>query len=62
MPSPPTSMTTRLAARLRTLARDDRGYTSETVIWIALLSALALSVGALIGPEIVDAARNIRFK
>ncbi|AGP58312.1 hypothetical protein M271_34500 [Streptomyces rapamycinicus NRRL 5491] len=55
-------MTTRLAARLRTLARDDRGYTSETVIWIALLSALALSVGALIGPEIVDAARNIRFK
>ncbi|GAA2348763.1 hypothetical protein [Streptomyces violaceusniger] len=62
MPSPPTSITTRLAARLHTLARDDRGYTSETVIWIALLSALALSVGALIGPEIVDAARNIRFK
>ncbi|CAM5731130.1 MULTISPECIES: hypothetical protein [Streptomyces] len=62
MPSPPTSITTRLAARLRTLARDDRGYTSETVIWIALLSALALSVGALIGPEIVDAAHNIRFK
>lgn len=56
------SILMRAAARLRELAHDDRGYTSETVIWIALLSALALSVGALIGPEIVDAARNIQFK
>ncbi|WP_275560543.1 MULTISPECIES: hypothetical protein [unclassified Streptomyces] len=61
MPSLPNSITTRAAALLRRLAHDDRGYTSEAVIWIAILSTLAVSVGALIGPDIIDAARNIHI-
>lgn len=52
----------RATAKLRELARDDRGYTSETVIWTAVLSGLALTVGAIFGPEILNAARNVHFE
>lgn len=52
----------RLRARLRELAADDRGYTTETVIWTATLAALAVTIGALIGPNIIAAAKDIVFQ
>ncbi|MFI0724347.1 hypothetical protein [Streptomyces sp. NPDC021224] len=57
-----TSLWTRLNTRLHGLAADDRGVTTEHVIWIAFLAALALTVTALFGPKILDAARNISFE
>lgn len=61
-----TSVRTRIVLKLRSLQRqmvhNDRGYTSESVIWIALLSSLALAVGGIFGPEILDAARSVNFK
>jgi hypothetical protein len=52
----------RLTSRLRDLAEDDRGVTTEHVIWIAFLAALALVVTALVGPKILAAARSIKFQ
>ncbi|WP_256790507.1 MULTISPECIES: hypothetical protein [Frankia] len=41
----------------------DRGSnTTESVIWIAALAALALAVIGIFGPEILDAARSVAFK
>ncbi len=41
----------------------DRGSnTTESVIWIAALAALALAVIGIFGPEIMDAARSVAFK
>lgn len=57
-----TSLRRLAAARLRQMATDDRGYTTETVIWIAILAALALAVGGLFGPAIMDAAQSVRFQ
>ncbi|MEX5713784.1 hypothetical protein AB1484_37840 [Parafrankia sp. FMc6] len=40
----------------------DRGSTTEQVIWIAFLAALALTVIGIFGPKILDAARSVGFK
>ncbi len=40
----------------------DRGSTTENVIWIAALAALALTVIAIFGPAILNAARSVIFK
>lgn len=40
----------------------DRGSTTENVIWIAALAALALAVIGIFGPAILDAARSVAFK
>jgi hypothetical protein len=40
----------------------DRGSTTENVIWIAFLAALALTVIGIFGPQILDAARSVVFK
>jgi len=47
---------------LRRLAGDDRGVTTEYVIWIAGLSALALAVLEIFRPEIVAAAKSVVLK
>jgi len=52
----------RLRALLRRLAGDDRGVTTEYVIWIAGLSALALAVLEIFRPEIVAAAKSVVLK
>ena len=57
-----TALWLRLAARLHDLAEDDRGVTTEHVIWIAFLAALALVVTALFGPKIMAAARSVSFQ
>lgn len=41
---------------------DDRGVTTEYVIWIAGLATLALTVLGIFRPEIVAAAKNVVFK
>ncbi|WP_282794135.1 hypothetical protein [Streptomyces sp. CC224B] len=51
-----------LGGFLRALARDDRGMTSEHVIWIAFAAALALAVTGLFGPQIMAAARSVSFR
>ena len=40
----------------------DRGSTTEQVIWIAFLAALAIAVVAIFGPQILDAARSVVFQ
>ncbi|WP_322770326.1 hypothetical protein [Frankia sp. Cr1] len=40
----------------------DRGSTTEQVIWIAFLAALALTVIGIFGPEILSAAKRIAFQ
>ncbi|QNP74979.1 hypothetical protein IAG44_39910 [Streptomyces roseirectus] len=52
----------RVRALLRRLAGDDRGVTTEYVIWIAGLSALALAVLEIFRPEIVAAAKSVVLK
>ncbi|MFJ3779790.1 hypothetical protein ACIPX0_49825 [Streptomyces sp. NPDC090075] len=47
---------------IRRLAADDRGVTTEHVIWIAGLAALALTVVGIFGPEITSAAKSVVFK
>ncbi|KPM52691.1 hypothetical protein E0F15_18455 [Frankia sp. B2] len=42
--------------------RDRGSNTTETVIWIAFLAALALTVIGIFGPQILDAARSVVFK
>ncbi|MFM9615788.1 hypothetical protein [Streptomyces niveiscabiei] len=41
---------------------DDRGVTTEYVIWIAGLATLALTVLGIFRPEIVAAAQNVVLK
>lgn len=55
------SLVTRARALLHSLAADDRGMTTEEVIWIAGLSALAITIVSMFGPEIIAAARNVTF-
>lgn len=57
-----TSLWIQALARWHTLAEDDRGVTTEHVIWIAFLAALALVVTALFGPKILAAARSVSFQ
>jgi hypothetical protein len=40
----------------------DRGSTTENVIWIATLAALALTVGGIFRQQILDAAHSVVFK
>jgi hypothetical protein len=40
----------------------DRGSTTENVIWIAALAALALTVAGLFGQQILDAANRVVFQ
>jgi hypothetical protein len=40
----------------------DRGSTTENVIWIAFLAALALTVIGIFGPKILAAARSVVFQ
>ncbi|EYT90880.1 hypothetical protein ThrDRAFT_03460 [Frankia casuarinae] len=42
--------------------RRDAGNTTENVIWIAFLAALALTVIGIFGPQILDAARSVVFQ
>ncbi|MFG1667640.1 hypothetical protein [Streptomyces sp. Y7] len=51
-----------LSSGIRKVVRDDRGVTTEQVIWIAFLSALALTVTGLFGPQILAAAQRVTFK
>ncbi|WP_416968269.1 hypothetical protein [Streptomyces sp. 4F14] len=61
------SLLNRSLSRARTLLHhlahgDDRGVTTEYVIWIAGLSALALAVLEIFRPEIVAAAKSVVLK
>lgn len=56
------SLTARLAAFVQALLADERGTTTENVIWIAGLAAIALGVVAWFGPQIMAAAQSISFK
>jgi hypothetical protein len=49
----------RLVAILRQEARDQMGYTTQTVIMTALLAALAITVGAIITAKVVTKANSI---
>lgn len=51
----------RARAVLRRLAADDRGMTTEQVIWIAGLSVLAITVVNIFSPEIIAAAQAVVF-
>ncbi|MGP3769758.1 hypothetical protein ACTWJ8_02905 [Streptomyces sp. SDT5-1] len=46
----------------RAIKNDVGGMTTEQVIWIAFLAALALTVTGLFGPQILAAARSVTFK
>lgn len=39
--------------------RDEAGYSTEAVIWIALLAGLALAVGAIIIAKVTSKANGI---
>ena len=45
--------------RVRANREDDAGYTTETIILIAILAALAIGVGAIIVAKVTDKASNI---
>lgn len=50
-----------LRARLRELARDERGYSTETVLVTALLVALAIAVIAIIALKVKGKADSINL-
>lgn len=60
--SPADRLRSTLARVLQRITHDDRGVTTEQVIWIGFLAALALTVTGLFGPQILTAARSIVFK
>lgn len=62
MPTFASNILSRIAAVWRDLAADERGTTTENVIWIAALAALALAVVGLLGPQILAAAKSIVFQ
>lgn len=47
--------------QLRSLSRDEEGYTTQVVIMTALLAALALAVGAIITTKVLSKANNINL-
>ncbi|MFJ6901523.1 hypothetical protein [Streptomyces hokutonensis] len=59
--SPLNSLVARAQLFIRSIADDDRGVTTEHVIWIAALAALALTIVGIFGPEITSAAKNVVF-
>ncbi|UGQ10521.1 hypothetical protein LO772_27300 [Yinghuangia sp. ASG 101] len=56
---PLTARIHRLRARIRELARDERGYSTETVLVTALLVALAIAVIGIIALKVTDKAKSI---
>lgn len=56
------SLWTRIQQVLRSAAGDDGGVTTEYVIWIAFLAALALAITGLFGPKILAAAKSVTFQ
>ncbi|WP_075737714.1 hypothetical protein [Streptomyces acidiscabies] len=53
----------RARAALHRLAHgDDRGVTTEYVIWIGGLATLGLAILKIFSPEIIAAAKNVVFK
>jgi hypothetical protein len=50
-----------LGALFRMLSRDERGNTTEHIIWIAGLAAIALAVLAIWGPAIMQAVAKVKF-
>ncbi|UGQ13589.1 hypothetical protein LO772_08280 [Yinghuangia sp. ASG 101] len=58
---PLTAHMRRLGARLRELARDERGYSTETVLVTALLVALAIAVIAIIALKVTNKANSINL-
>jgi len=52
-------LTTMLRARWSELRRDDAGYSTEAIILIAILAALALAVGGIIVAKITAKANSI---
>lgn len=50
-----------LGSRLRELARDERGYSTETVLVTALLVALAIAVIAIIALKVKGKADSINL-
>ncbi len=52
----------RIRYALRIAVDDDRGVTTEHVIWIAFLAALALAITGLFGPKILAAAKSVTFQ
>ena len=49
----------RLVAVVRREARDQQGYTTQTVIMTALLAALAITVGLIITTKVLAKANSI---
>ncbi|GAA3745181.1 hypothetical protein HDA32_005143 [Spinactinospora alkalitolerans] len=56
----PNRTTAHIAARLT--SRSDAGYSTETVVVIALLAALALGALAVIGEAVMDRAESITLE
>ncbi|MEU6573608.1 hypothetical protein [Streptomyces sp. NPDC046805] len=56
------SLVTRARSLISSLADDERGVTTEHVIWIAGLAALALTIVGIFGPAIIAAAKSVVFK
>jgi hypothetical protein len=52
---------TYIGTLLRTLTRDERGNTTEHIIWIAGLAAIAIAVLAIWGPAIMEAVAKVKF-
>lgn len=58
---PLTTHMRRLRARIRELAHDERGYSTETVVVTALLVALAIIVIGIIATKVKDKATLINL-
>ncbi|MEU6260189.1 hypothetical protein [Streptomyces sp. NPDC047043] len=56
------SLLTRARSFIRRHTDDVGGVTTEQVIWIAGLAALALTIVGIFGPEITAAAKSVVFK
>ncbi|WP_436776780.1 hypothetical protein [Yinghuangia sp. YIM S09857] len=56
---PLTASIRQLRARIRELVRDERGYSTETVLVTALLVALAIAVIGIIALKVTNKANSI---
>ena len=61
MATRPPTLPSRVWTALRCIAADERGTTTENIIWIAGLAALAIAVLAIWGPEILSAVTQVQF-
>ncbi len=62
MPTRLAGLAGRARALLRRVRDDEAGNTTENVIWIAILAALALTVAGLFASRIWEAAQNVVFQ